>query len=60
MTAKVVLDETLPMDAVIVEVPSETAVASPFVPEVLLIIENAGFDELQVTDSVRFCVDPLE
>jgi len=38
--------------AVMVVVPAEIAVASPCIPDVLLIVETRAFDELHVTDVV--------
>ena len=48
----VVVPETLPDRAVIVDVPVAKAVAIP----VLLMEATAGLEELQVADVVRFCV----
>ncbi len=50
----------LPEAAVIVVVPAETAVASPFVPAVLLTEAIPSSNEVQVTEDVRFCLPPFE
>jgi len=42
--------------AIIVVVPAATAVASPLEPAALLIVAIDPFEELHVTDDVRFCV----
>src|SRR4030095_12374797 len=49
--------EVIPEElALIVVVPSARDVASPFEPDVLLMIATPIFDELQVTEEVIFCV----
>ena len=52
--------EIFPADAVIVVVPPESAVASPFVPAVLLIVETDWSEELHLTDKVRSWVELSE
>jgi len=44
----------------IVVVPAASALASPAVPAVLLIVATAATDELQCPICVRFCVVPSE
>ena len=56
VTVRVVDAETPPTEAVIVVVPTATAVARPFVPAALLIVATAVADEPQVADCVRSCV----
>ncbi len=58
VTVNVALPETPPDVAVIVVVPPATALATPFVPDVLLMVATAVDDELQLTELVRFCVLP--
>jgi hypothetical protein len=58
VTVNAAVPETLPDVAVIVVFPAASALATPFVPDVLLIVATAGDDELQVTELVRFCVLP--
>ena len=60
VTVSVVDPVLLPDDAVMVQEPTATAVAFPLVPAALLIVATAVFDELQVADVVRFCVEPSE
>ena len=60
VTVKVVVPETLPDAAVIVAVPTAAAVALPLAPAALLMEATDGFEELQVTVVVRFCVLPSE
>src|SRR2546423_1400793 len=55
VTLSVAVAETLPEVAVIVVVPAEMPVASPFVGDVSLMVATAGFDELQVTVPVIAC-----
>ncbi len=50
----------LPELAVIVAVPADTAVASPFETPVLLTKAIASFDEVQVTEDVIFSLPPPE
>ncbi len=50
----------LPEDAIIVVVPAETAVASPFVAPVLFTEAIASSNEVQVADEVKFCTPPFE
>jgi len=52
-TFSVVLPETVPEAAVIVVVPAASALARPWLPTVLLIVDTAVDDELQVTEAVR-------
>jgi hypothetical protein len=53
VTASVATLEVIPeKPAVTVVVPSATATASPFVPDVLLIVAIPVFEEVQVTDDV--------
>jgi hypothetical protein len=56
VTVSVAVPDTLPEVAVMVLEPTAAAVAFPLVPDVLLIVATAVFDELQVTDVVRTCV----
>jgi hypothetical protein len=58
LTVNEALPETPPDVAVIVAFPAATAVATPFVPAVLLMVATAVADELQFTELVRFCVLP--
>jgi len=60
VTVSKVLPETAPDVAVIVAEPASTEDASPLDPAVLLIAAIAVFDELQVTDAVRSCVELSE
>ena len=53
-TLSVAVPDTLPELAVIVVVPPATAVATPFVPDVLLIVATVGAEEPHVTEVVRF------
>lgn len=54
---KVALFEVIPRTlAVMVVVPSTTGVATPFVPELLLIVATPVSDESQVTNDVKSCV----
>lgn len=53
-TLSVAVPDTLPELAVIVVVPPATAVATPLVPDVLLIVATAGAEEPHVTEVVRF------
>ena len=46
--------------AVIVVVPCPTDAASPFVPEILLMVATSGCDEFQVTNDVTSGVLPSE
>ena len=55
VTFNVAVAETLPEVAVIIVVPAEMPVASPFVGDVSLIVATAGFDEFQVTVPVIVC-----
>ena len=56
VTVRVVEPCTVPEVAVICDDPAATAVASPCVPAVLLIVAKFVFAELHVTDVVRSCV----
>ena len=58
LTVKDALPETPPDVAVIVVFPAATALATPFVPAVLLMVATAVDEELQLTELVRFCVLP--
>ena len=60
VTVSVVEPATLPDVAVIVEVPAARQDARPLEPAALLIVDTVAFEELQVTDAVRFCVVPSE
>ncbi len=60
VTVSVAEPVTLPDAAVIVEVPAAMQDARPLEPAALLIADPAVFDELQVTEAVRFCVVPSE
>jgi hypothetical protein len=55
-TVRLVVAEMLPDAALIVVEPAATGVARPLDPAALLIVTAPVFDELQVTDAVRFCV----
>jgi hypothetical protein len=57
VTLSVVDADTPPETAVIVVVPSATAVASPFDPAALLTVATPVDEELQVTDAVRSWVE---
>jgi hypothetical protein len=57
-TVKTVVPEIEPDVAVIVVVPVARLVASPWLPEVLLMLATAGLDEVQVAVVVRFWVEP--
>mgnify|MGYP001573491007 CR=1 FL=1 len=59
-TVSVVLPKTDPRVAVIEAEPAATGVASPLEPAALLIVANAVFDELQVTDAVKSWVELSE
>ena len=59
VTVSTVLAETEPETAVIVVVPVATLVASPWLPEELLMVATAVLEEVQVAVVVRFCVLPL-
>ena len=54
LTVRVVEPEMLPDVAVIIVVPGDTDDAFPLEPDVLLIVATDTFDELHVTDVVRF------
>jgi hypothetical protein len=57
VTVNVALLEVIPDSlAVMMVVPSATDVASPFVPDVLLMVAIPVSEEFQVTDDVRSCV----
>ena len=59
MTVSVTAGELmLPSVATIEVVPTAAAVARPFDPPALLIVAVDVSDELQVTDAVRFWIDP--
>jgi hypothetical protein len=60
VTVSVVEPDMLPNTAVIVEVPAARQDARPLEPAALLIVDTVAFEELQVTDAVRFCVVPSE
>ena len=60
VTVSVAVPDMLPDVAVIVVDPVDNEVANPFETAALLIAAIAAFDELQVTDAVRFCVEPSE
>ncbi len=47
------------IDAVMVAVPADTAVASPYNPAALLMVATPVSDELQVTDEVASDGSPL-
>lgn len=55
-TVNVVLPEIAPDVAVMVVIPTNNEVASPFKPAALLIVAIVGAEDVQVTDDVRFCV----
>jgi len=57
VTVSVVDPETPPAVAEMVVVPTPAEVAKPAEPEALLIDATVGFDEAQVTEAVRFCVE---
>jgi len=57
VTVRVALEERLPEDAEIVEVPGASPFASPSAPFTLMLATD-GFDETQLTDDVMFCVLP--
>lgn len=57
-TVSEVEPDTLPSTAPSVVVPMASAVARAFDPDALLIGATAGTEEFQVTDAVRFSVDP--
>ena len=56
VTVNSVLPETAPNVAVIVVAPCVDEVASPLEPTALLMVAIPVFEEVQVTDDVRFCV----
>lgn len=58
VTARLAEPETPPSVALTVVEPWPVEVASPSVPEALLIVATAVFELLHVTDWVRFCVVP--
>ncbi len=60
VTVSVVDPDMLPDPAVIVVEPAATGVATPLEPAALLIVATPVLDELQVTDVVRFRVEPSE
>jgi hypothetical protein len=60
VTVRVVEPEMLPDMAFIIVLPTDTDEASPLEPAVLLIVATDTFDELHVTDVVRFCVELSE
>jgi hypothetical protein len=56
-----VVDILIPLNvAVIVAVPVPVHDASPFEPDVLLIVATAVFDDTHDTEAVRFCDVPSE
>lgn len=57
-TFSVVEPETEPEVAVIVALPWAMLVARPWVPEALLMVATAVFEELQLAEVVRFWVEP--
>ncbi len=57
-TVRVVEPETEPEVAEMTVAPTPPLIARPWLPGVLLIAATATFDELQVTEVVRFCVLP--
>jgi hypothetical protein len=59
VTVRVVEADT-PRAAVIVDVPTPTLVARPWLPDELLIVATVGVPEVQVTEFVTFCVLPSE
>ena len=59
-TVRVVVPETPPVVALMVVCPAFTPVASPLVALALLMVATFLFDELQVTDFVRSCVELSE
>ena len=56
VTVNVVLPEISPNVAVIVVPPTLNEVASPLKPTALLMVATPVFEEVQVTEDVRFCV----
>ena len=58
VTVNSVLPETAPNVAVIVVAPCVDEVASPLEPTALLMVAIPVFEEVQVTDDVRFCGGP--
>lgn len=56
MTVRLVEPEILTYEALIVVVPAATAVTVPMELEALLTVAADGFDEVQTTTDVRFCV----
>ncbi len=60
VTVSIVDADTFPDDAVIVVDPGANDAAWPREPAALLTDATATFDELQVADAVRSCVEPSE
>ena len=60
VTVSAVVLETPPNVAVMVVVPGFAPAASPFEPDVLLIVAALVLDDAQVTEVVIFCVVPSE
>ena len=60
VTVSVVDPEMLPEVAVIVVEPVSTDVASPFEPDILLMVAILVFDEFQITDEEISCCGPAE
>jgi hypothetical protein len=60
VTASEVDPEILPDVAVIVVEPAATEVVNPLEPAALLMAAIVAADDFQVTDVVRFCVEPSE
>jgi ABC-type amino acid transport system permease subunit len=58
VTVNVVLPEISPNVAVIVVPPTLNEVASPLKPTALLMVATPVFEEVHVTDVVRFCAGP--
>ncbi len=58
VTVNSVLPEISPNVAVIVVEPSVVEVASPLEPTALLMVAIPVFEDVQVTDDVRFCTGP--
>ncbi len=58
VTVNSVLPEISPNVAVIVVEPTVDEVASPLKPTALLMVAIPVFEEVQVTDVVRFCAGP--
>ena len=59
-TVRVVLPDTAPKVALMLVLPATTEVAKPLEPAALEIVAIVLSDEAQVTEDVRFCVDPSE